>query len=52
MNTDQNENENGRKGNLTHVVVVIAVISIIAMGILLATSGFNFTDLLIKLHGG
>lgn len=52
MNSDQNENENGRKGNLTHVVVVIVALSIIAIGILLANSSFDLTGFVIKLHGG
>ena len=52
MNTDQNENEKGGKGNLTHVVVVIVVIAIIAIGVLLANGSLDFTNLVVKLHGG
>ena len=51
MNTDQNENEKGGRGNLTHVVVIV-VIAIIAIGVLLANGSLDFTNLVVKLHGG
>lgn len=52
MNTNQSEKESGKKSAVTHVVVVIVVISLIAIGLLLANANIDFVNFVIKLHGG
>ena len=52
MDTSQNGNASGQKGVAKHVAVVVVVAGAIAVAALLAHSGFDFTDFVIKLHGG
>jgi len=43
---------NTKKNAVTRITILVVVVSLIVIAILLAISSFNFTDFLIKLHGG
>jgi hypothetical protein len=52
MDTNKKENESPKKNVAVPVTILIVVISLIVIIGLLATSNFDFLDVLTNLHGG
>ena len=52
MDTKKKEEGNMKKYAVTYITIFVVVIGLIVTAVLLANSNFNFTDFLIKLHGG
>jgi hypothetical protein len=52
MLTNKQETSNAKKNSVTHITILIVVISLIIIAALLATSNFDFMGFLMKLHGG
>ncbi len=52
MDTNKKENEARTKNAVVPITILIVVISLIAIGVLLATSNFDFVNFVMKLHGG
>ena len=52
MDTKQNQDGRAKKKAVVHITIFVVVISVIVIAILLATSTFDFTNFVIKLHGG
>ncbi len=52
MDTKQKKEGNIKKNAITHITILVVVVSLIVIAVLLATSNFDFVDFVIKLHGG
>ncbi len=52
MDTKKKEEGSMKKNAITHITILIVVVSLIVIAVLLANSNFDFVDFVIKLHGG
>ena len=52
MDTKQKEDRNKKKNPVLHITILIIVVSLTLIAVTLATRNFDFTDFVLKLHGG
>lgn len=50
MDTKQKEDGNKKKNPVLHITIFIIVVSLTVIAVILATSNFDFTDFVLKLH--